>query len=159
MIRRLRKSWALNRRRSVRSWARCARWQRGQNAIASRPRKWLACEPFAEAAGRLDRPFGDFRCDAQPLAELAVDDEPEGRDERSSKRSGDRAVDIDVGHEIRTDHVPLRLEVADREHASADRAAKRTGVLPSGQHNDPSRLASEHLSKSAGAVPIAGQIV
>src|SRR6266403_1449486 len=114
MSRRLRKSWALNRRRSVRSWARCARWQRGQNAIASRPRKWLACEPFAEAAGRLDRPFGDFRCDAQPLAELAVGEEPKRRDERSSKASGDGVVDVDVSDELRIDYLRLGVEFEDR---------------------------------------------
>src|SRR6267143_2105111 len=90
------KSWTLNRLRSMWMLGRCARRERGQDAIASRWRNWLACEPLAEATGRFDRPFGDFRGDAQSLAELAVGEGPEGRDEQPGKSGCDGVVDIDV---------------------------------------------------------------
>src|SRR5439155_14466316 len=78
--------------------------------------------------------------------------------ERPGQSGSDLVVDVDVGHEPRIDDVLLRLEVEDRERASPDRSEKQARVLPAGQHDDPSWLASEHLSRPAGAVAVARQI-
>src|SRR4029450_3720939 len=124
----------------------------------ARRRKRLPHEPIADAADRIAGPLGALRRDAHSLAELAVGDESKGRDERSREAGGERIVDVDVGYERRGDAVPFRLDVDNREGASADRAQKRAGVLAAGQHDDPSWLTLEHLSGPAGADAVAGQI-
>ena len=113
-----------------------------------------ACEPLAEAAGRVDRPLGDLRRDAKLVAQLTVGQEPEARNEHPSQRGGEAVVDADVGREPRIHPVRSRLEVQDRESASADRAENLTGLLPLGENNAPSRLATEHASHPLGSVVI-----
>src|SRR2546423_708979 len=85
------------------------------------------------------------------LAELTVGKEPEGRDESSGEGGGDAVVDVYVSRERWIDHVPPRLEVQDRERASTDRAENWAGVLPAREDDEPSRVASEHLSNPAGS--------
>src|SRR5207302_375860 len=60
---------------------------------------FAACEPLAEAAGRVDRPLGDLRRDAKLVAQLTVVREAEARNEHPSQRGGEAVVDADVGRE------------------------------------------------------------
>src|SRR5438046_7495882 len=115
---------------------------------------FAACDPPADAAGGVYRPLGDLRRDAKLVAKLTVGEEPEARNEHPSQRGGEAVVDADVGREPRIHPVRSRLEVQDRESASADRAENLTGLLPLGENNAPSRLATEHASHPVGAVVI-----
>ncbi len=87
------KSRTLNRPSAVWTQARGAPWEGGQNAIASHGRNGLACEPLTKAARPVDRPLGDLRRDAKPLAQLTVGEEPEARNEQSGGGGGDAVVD------------------------------------------------------------------
>jgi hypothetical protein len=142
------------------AWQLCARagWNNGDDSIAPPCSKRLACEPLTEAARSVDCPLGDFCGDAKPFAELTVDKEAERRDECSSEGGGNAVVDMDVGREPRIDDVLSRLEIQNREGASADPAEDRAAVLTPGEENEPSRLAPEHLSNAVGSIAIAGPI-
>src|SRR5262245_6445088 len=59
-----------------------------------------------------------------------------------------------VGREPRVHRVPSRLEIENREGASADRAEKRAGVLTLGKENPSSRLTPQYLSKASSPVAI-----